>query len=125
MEKTFHRNSFVYLIISLFVALTGFIYEHFSHDIYSYSMIYAFAVPLVLGTLLNMILERLKAYAPGSLTRQFWHTGVGTLTLGFFISGVFQIYGTASGLLNWYYIAGVILLLASTVLYFTYDRKKA
>jgi peptidoglycan/LPS O-acetylase OafA/YrhL len=122
-KKPFHRNSFVYLLIALLLALTGFIYEHFSHDIYSYSMMYAFSVPLVLGTLLNMILERLRAHSPGSLTRQLWHCGVATLTIGLLVSGVFQIYGSASIWINVYYPVGALLLLISGILYFTHDRK--
>ncbi len=121
--KIFHRNSFVYLIVSLVLALTGAIYEHYSHGVYSYSMIYAFAAPLILGTLVNMILERLKAWYPGHLTRQFWHCGVGTLTVGLLISGVFQIYGSANSLLNLYYVAGFIMVIAGAVLYFTRDRQ--
>ncbi len=123
-EKSyFSKTSFIYLIISLVLALTGAIYELFSHGVYSYAMIYAFAVPLIFGTLLNMIMERLKAHMPGSLTRQIWHSGTGTITLGLLISGVFQIYGSANQLLNVYYIAGLILLVTGAILYFARDRK--
>ena len=33
------------------LALFGAIYELFSHDVYSYYMIYAFAIPLLMGVL--------------------------------------------------------------------------
>ena len=36
---------------SVFFALFGAIYEQFSHQVYSYYMIYAFALPLILGAL--------------------------------------------------------------------------
>ncbi len=121
IEKYFHRNSFIYLLISLFLALTGFVYEHYSHGIYSYSMMYAFAVPLTLGTLTNEILVRFKAHLPGNITKQLWHTGVATLTLGLFVSGVFEIFGTANQLLNLYYVVGPLLLaLSSGCYYFKY-----
>ena len=122
-KKDFSKRSFVYLIISVILALTGAVYELFSHGVYSYSMIYAFAVPLILGALLNMILERLEAHPPKSITCQIWHSGVGTLTLGLLISGVFQIYGSANGLLNVYYIAGFVLLITGAILYLSRDRK--
>ncbi len=123
MKKPFGRNSFIYLLISIFLAITGFVYEQFSHGIYSFSMMYAFMVPLVLGTLLNAVLERMKAHAPAYITRQLWHTGVATLTLGLMVRGVFEIYGTANVLLNLYYIAGLILLLAGTCLYLLRDGR--
>lgn len=34
-----------------FLAFFGAVYEHFSHEVYSYYMIYAFAIPLFLGAL--------------------------------------------------------------------------
>ncbi len=122
MNRPFHRNSFVYLLISLFILLTGFIYELFSHGIYSMSMLYAFVPTLILGTLLNAVLERLKAYAPGNITKQIWHCGVATVTVGMLLNGIFQIYGTANKLLNLYYIIGPLLLATAAILYLTKDR---
>ena len=50
------RTSLIYLIVSLFCALFGAVYEMFSHEVYSYYMIYAFAFPLIGGTLLFQII---------------------------------------------------------------------
>ena len=36
---------------ALFCAVFGMIYEVFSHEVYSYYMIYAFVIPLLLGAL--------------------------------------------------------------------------
>ena len=41
-----------YAAASLFCALFGAVYELFSHEVYSYSMIYAFIIPLAGGALL-------------------------------------------------------------------------
>lgn len=49
------RTALIYLIISMFLAAAGAVYEHFSFGVYSYYMIYAFAVPLVGGTLPFML----------------------------------------------------------------------
>ncbi len=43
------RYAFIYLAAAIFCALFGAVYEIFSHDVFSYFMIYAFAIPLVLG----------------------------------------------------------------------------
>ncbi len=123
--KIYRNTGFIYLIISIFLALTGFIYEHFSHGVFSYSMMYAFSAPLVLGTLLNAVLERVRMHIPGSLTRQIWHCGVATLTVGLLVSGVFEIYGAANPWINYYYIAGFVLLALSIVLYLVRDKRKS
>ena len=47
MEKT----GFIYLFVSLFCVLFGAVYEYFSHEVYSYFMIYAFVIPQVGGVL--------------------------------------------------------------------------
>ena len=44
--KRASRTAFVYLLVSLFCALFGAVYEVFSHEVYSFYMIYAFAFPL-------------------------------------------------------------------------------
>ena len=43
------RYSFIYLAAAVFCALFGAVYEIFSHGVFSFFMIYAFAFPLVLG----------------------------------------------------------------------------
>ena len=45
----------IYLAAALLCAFFGAVYERFSHEVYSYSMIYAFAVPLGLGALPLML----------------------------------------------------------------------
>ena len=45
------RISVNYLAAALFCALFGAVYEIFSHEVYSYPMIYAFAIPLAGGAL--------------------------------------------------------------------------
>ena len=112
------------MLVTLFVILVGYVYETFSRGVFSFLMIYAFAVPLVLGTLLNMILERLKAYVPGFITGQLWHCGVATVTVGMILGGVFQIYGSADERLNLFFIVGALMLASAVVLYFTRDRAK-
>ena len=45
------RFALLYLAAALFCALFGAVYERFSHEVYSFFMIYAFMIPLTLGTL--------------------------------------------------------------------------
>lgn len=111
------RTCFVYLLLSIFVALFGSIYETFSHGVYSGYMIYAFAFPLVGGTLpfLALCLSRRVPY-PAAAARNLYHSGIATLTTGSIVRGVLEIYGTTNTLSRLYWIFGVALLLFSAAL---------
>ena len=93
---------------SVFFALFGAIYEHFSHQVYSYYMIYAFALPLTLGALLWALALgrgwRIPEEVPG-----LWNAAVLTLTVGSVLRGVLDIYGTTNHLLFVYPVAAAAL----------------
>ena len=79
MEKI----TLIYFVLSIFCAFFGAVYEWFSHGVFSYYMIYAFAVPLL-----------------------FHHFGICTLTVGCICRGILEIYGTTNHLDRWYFIFG-------------------
>ena len=111
------RTARNYLFITLFTAFFGAVYEYFSFGVYSYFMIYAFAVPLILGILPFLLLamrDRSSALSP--LSRRFWHLGTAVLTTGCVIKGVLDIYGTESVLVSVYWIAGVLSLAAGVLI---------
>lgn len=110
------KTVFVYLLISLFCILFGAIYEHFSHEVYSGYMIYAFAFPLVGGTLpfLAMDLFHWKKY-PSAIATNLYHSGIATLTVGSIIQGVLEIYGTTNSLCGIYWIVGGILVIMGII----------
>lgn len=92
----------------------GAVYESFSFGVYSYWMIYAFAVPLVLGTMpaLWLAASGARIRIP-LLSRKLWHAGIAVWTVGALFTGVLAIYGTGS---NWSYAyaaAGGILLVSA------------
>ena len=105
------RTAHNYIKISLFIALFGAIYELFSHEVYSYHMIYAFVIPLAGGALpfLAIAMGRAKRY-PGKIFRSLYHAGIATLTVGSIMSGVLAIYGTTNNLLGAYWIIGGLLI---------------
>lgn len=51
------KTALIYLTASVICAVFGAIYESFSHGVYSGFMIYAFAFPLILGTLPFLLLS--------------------------------------------------------------------
>ena len=117
IEKTV-QTVFKYLVISIFFALFGAIYEVFSHGVYSYRMIYAFGYPLMLGLVPMLIIHfsRIKKM-PGTLSGQIYRCGIYTLTIGSTLKGALEIYGTTSRLSTLYTPAGFLLILAGFLLF--------
>lgn len=111
------RISQNYILASLFCALFGAIYEVFSHEVYSYHMIYAFIIPLAGGALpfLQFAVGRAKRY-PGRNSRRLYHAGIATLTVGCIMSGILKIYGTTNALIGIYWIAGILLIAVAVIL---------
>ena len=106
-SKRAAKTAFVYLIISLFLVLFGAVYEIFSHGVYSYFMLYAFAFPLAGGVLPFFAMHQLGAKGyPSHLARFLYHSGIATLTVGSLIRGVLDIYGTTNALTAYYWYVG-------------------
>ena len=105
-------TSLIYLIVSLFCVLFGAVYELFSHEVYSYYMIYAFAFPLVGGTLLFLVFSviGLSQY-PHPFACKLYHSGIAALTVGSIVRGVLDIYGTTNALADYYWILGSLFVL--------------
>ena len=112
------KACFVYTIISVFCALFGAIYELYSHEVYSYFMLYAFAIPLVFGALpLHFLTLKPTRRLPNRAAFNAYNSSVATFTVGCMFKGVLEIYGTTNELINIYWIAGGVLLLISIILY--------
>lgn len=92
----------------------SFVYELFSHEVYSSYMMGLFAVPLLLGVVPSIVLGRTNIRV-GWLARQLWASAVLTLTLGCCLLGVVEIYGTTSPYAPLYGIVGAVLALSSMV----------
>lgn len=96
-----------YAVATAFCALFGFVYEQFSHGVWSRYMMFFFAVPLVGGLLPAILLASLRgARLPRRLARDAWASAVATLTVGCCLAGVFEIYGTTSDYVLIYAVAG-------------------
>ena len=108
-------TAFIYLLVSAFCALFGGVYEHYSHGVFSASMIYAFAYPLAGGAIPFLALE-LLSHRPGD-EQVLYHCGIATLTLGSLIRGVLEIYGTANHLTVLFSYAGWLLVGIGAILF--------
>lgn len=103
------------LLFALLCALFGAIYETFSHDVYSYYMIYAFMLPLAL-TVLPLLLLQAGKRCPDLAALRFWNYGITTLTTGCIFRGVLDIYGTTNRLLVVYPLAAALFLGTAVVI---------
>ncbi len=119
------KFALVYLLISAFCGVFSFVYEHFSHGVYSASMIYMFVYPLLGGTAVFAILALMgKKSEPDRFSFNIYNSGIATLSVGSCVKGVLEIYGTDSQYVKLYFIAGIVLLALGVVSYIAGKFKK-
>ena len=108
----------IYLLAALFTAVLGHVYEHFSHGVYARGMFWAFLIPLMGGAAVYRVIALLKPRViPSGMAAAMYHSGIATLTVGSLFKGALDIYGTGSGLVIVYWIAGAALTVAGAVRY--------
>jgi glucan phosphoethanolaminetransferase (alkaline phosphatase superfamily) len=112
-----HKLILIDLFAALFCAVFGAVYELFSHGVYAYGMLYAFAFPLVLGVLPLLLITMRRAPYPNRFARSVYHAGIATLTVGSLVSGALEIYGTTNPLTLVYWIAGGVLTALGAAVY--------
>ena len=118
-KKTVFKELILYVGITAFIALFGFVYEQFSHGINSNYMWFAWAWVLGFGVLPYLLLYFLPIKrVPGVLTECVYNLGVAILTTRSIFYGVLEIYGkTNSKMALIYTILAIIFLVAGVVLY--------
>ncbi len=99
---------------TLFLAFAGAVYEHFSHGVYSYWMIYAFAFPLVMGVVPYTLLLMREKY-PNRIFLNLWNSAIATLSVWSVMKGVLAIAGYTNSLIVVYPVVGVALALTAVV----------
>ena len=122
-KKRALRSSLLYGCAALFFAVFGFVYELFSHEVYSYYMIYAFMIPVCLGIIPYLGIYHSGLRLPSGIFTQVYASGVMTLTTGSIMRGVLDIYGTTNSKLVLYLYAGSVLCAAGTAAFISVNRK--
>ncbi len=109
-NKLFFKEVWIYAFIALFTIIVNQVYSIFSHDVASPSMTWMFLYPLIGGsTYLFVAGIILSPHLKTTNWRVFFnlhHSGVATLTIASFLQGVFEIAGTDSPYLIYYYYVG-------------------
>ena len=98
----------------LFLAFAGAVYEHFSHGVYSYWMIYAFAFPLVMGVVPYTILL-MKGKYPNRIFLNLWNSAIATFSVWSLMKGVLAIAGYTNAMVVIYPVVGIALALTAVV----------
>lgn len=81
-------------------------------------MVYLFAIPLLLGVVPQLIaLANPKLSSTSSWQRIIHNFAIVTLIVGSILQGVVEIYGTTNGYIVYYFIVGISLLVASSMLW--------
>ena len=109
------RITFRYLLATVLCAVFGAVYELFSHGVYAYGMLYAFAFPLVGGVLPCLLFLKGNRKTPSGTVTQLWSFSISALTVGALFSGALKIYGTSSRLTAVYWLAGGVCLMLSVL----------
>ena len=118
-----------YFSDTIFLILLNYIYSIFSHNVSSNYMTYMFIYPLVTGILvsifilINKNISKLKSFYIG---KSILNYGIAIMVFRSFMKGVFEIAGTDSNYLIYYFYMGLILILVSSILliYSLYEATK-
>ena len=117
--KTVLKELILYIFLTAFIALFGFVYEQFSNGVNSNYMWFAWAWVLGFGVLPCLALYFLPIKkVPGTISECAYNLGVAILTTRSIFLGVLQIYGkTNSKMVIVYTILVIVCFAASVALY--------
>jgi hypothetical protein len=111
------KTVIVYLIISIFCFAVNRIYAIFGHGVSSAYMTWMFLYPLLGGALFYLIIELfLKNIKHASKYRLFYNiynSAIAILTVGSFLKGIFDIAGTNSPYVLYYFVTGWVCIACS------------
>ena len=116
-KKRFKKTAISYTLITIFFFAFSRIYESFSFGETSVHMHYLFAVPLVGGIILVILLKVLPQFSRMSLN--LWNSSVAIVTTGTLFRGIVNLSGRSTTLDASYWYVGigfVILALLSIVI---------
>ncbi|MBR3898317.1 MAG: hypothetical protein IKJ43_03455 [Bacilli bacterium] len=109
----YKKENKIYIGFTVFFVIFSFIYELFSHGVYSNFMIFVFTFPLI-GLFMNNIFIKNKFLIP-KISRNLFDMSLLTFSFGSIIEGVLEIYGTTNSLIFVYLIVGITLMFFSMI----------
>ena len=112
-KKRFKKTAFVYSLLSIFFFAFSRIYESFRFGETSTYMHYLYAVPLVGGILLLILLKIIPNLSRLSLN--LWNSAVATLTAGVLFRGIVNLSGRSTTLDQPYIYTSIAFLVLAVV----------
>ena len=103
-KKRFKKTALIYTLLSIFFFAFSRIYESFSFGETSTYMHYLYAVPLVGGLLLSIILKIIPNLSRLSLN--LWNSAVAIMTAGMLFRGIVNLSGRSTTLDQPYWYLG-------------------
>lgn len=120
-------RALIFTSASVLCAVLGAIYELFAHGVYSYAMLYAFAIPLVGGALPSLIMACLGRPCRQGISFELYAFALASACVGSIVCGVLEIYGTSNRLLMLFFILSALSALgaAATAIISAVKRRRA
>lgn len=120
-----YRNATNYFWFSLSLFIFQMIYSLFAHGVSSSYMKYVFLVPLLVGSGVSLLISLLPK--ENKLTSNLRQMGIATVVVGMILHGVFEIYGTAVGMVSVYFYVGfgILAIWLLTYLYIIFKQKNS
>lgn len=109
----------VYLGITAFIALFGFVYEQFSHNVHTFYMWFAWIWVLGFGFVPYLLFYLLPIKrVPGLISESIYNFGVAMITFRSIYKGVIIIYNTTGDdMIMAYTIISIVSLVGGALLY--------
>ena len=109
----------IYLGITAFIALFGFVYEQFSHNVHTFYMWFAWIWVLGFGFVPYLLFYLLPIKrAPGLVSESVYNFGVAMITFRSIYKGVIIIYNTTGDdMIMAYTIISIVSLVGGALLY--------
>lgn len=110
----------VYLILTVVAIVVDKAYGIFGHGVESASMTWMFLYPLLGGALfyfiIKMLIPHVTKFAGYRVFLNIYNSGIITLTIASLFKGIFEIAGTNSSYLVYYYITGGLFITAGLII---------
>lgn len=109
----------IYVALSLVAIIADKIYDIFGHGVDSPAMTWMFLYPLLGGALfyfiVNLLISPINKVTGFRVFFNMHNSGIATLTFASFLKGVFEIAGTNSSYLKYYYVVGCLFIVIGAI----------
>ncbi|MDN5352280.1 MAG: hypothetical protein PWQ12_1200 [Clostridiales bacterium] len=123
-KKSIRKTILTYIGWTLFCGLFSFVYEHFSHGVYSNYMIWLFLIPLIGGVVPFAAIGAVQKFrVPERIAYNLYNSGIATLAVGSAFNGVLEIYGTTSDYMPVYWVVGGVMTALGIIFYLISGRE--